>query len=329
MSFDSRYFAIADNELGIIKQRNSRILTAREAEIAEKHPEINAIERELSGTSGKLISLIADGVPDLEKRLSELENENLFLQEKLKASLVKAGYPSDYLDTVYSCKLCKDSGIYEGKRCECFMNMVKKAAAEELNRSSPLRLTGFEEFSLNYYDNTTATVLGCTAREAMEENYSFCKSYAENFHIPCASLLLHGKTGLGKTHLSLSIASVVLKKGYSVIYGSAPDLFRRIEKEQFGNKENVGATIETLQDADLLILDDIGAEFESKFYVSAFYNILNNRMNASLPTIVSTNLELPEIQERYGDRIASRLMTMENLIFVGKDVRNIKNGGKN
>ena len=48
-------------------------------------------------------------------------------------------------------------------------------------------------------------------------------------------------------------------------------------------------------------------------------------MNAALPIIVSTNLELPELQTRYGDRITSRLMTMENLIFVGSDVRVRKN----
>ena len=157
----------------------------------------------------------------------------------------------------------------------------------------------------------------------MSENFSVCRKYAENFHLPCDSILMHGKTGLGKTHLSLSIASEVLSKGYSVIYGSAPDLFRKIEKEHFGQEE--GDTIGALQNAELLILDDLGAEFESRFYVSAFYNILNNRMNAARPIIVSTNLELPELQARYGDRITSRLMTMENLIFVGSDVRVRKN----
>ena len=154
----------------------------------------------------------------------------------------------------------------------------------------------------------------------------FCKRYAEDFHFPAKSILLRGKTGLGKTHLSLSIASVVIEKGYSVVYGSAPDLFRRIEKEHFSNSGD-DSVIEALENADLLILDDIGAEFESKFYNSVFYNILNNRLNASLPTIISTNLDLSEIKERYGDRITSRLLTMESLIFVGSDIRILKNKG--
>lgn len=326
MSFDSRYFTIAENELGMIRQRNARILLERETEIAKKCPDIAAIEKELSETTAKVIALIAEGSPDISARLSELENNNLFLQEKQRALLVKNGYPADYLDLLYSCPLCKDSGIYEGKRCKCVMEIVKKAAAEELNRTSPMRLAGFEEFSLNYYDDKTPTMLGCTAREAMEENLAFCKRYAEEFHFPAKSILLRGKTGLGKTHLSLSIASVVIEKGYSVVYGSAPDLFRRIEKEHFSNSGD-DSVIEALENADLLILDDIGAEFESKFYNSVFYNILNNRLNASLPTIISTNLDLSEIKERYGDRITSRLLTMENLIFVGSDIRILKNRG--
>ena len=327
MSFDSKYFTIAENELSLIKQRNARILVDREMEISKKCPDIAAIEKELSETTAKVISLIAEGSPDISARLSELENSNLFLQEKQRALLVKNGYPANYLDLIYSCPLCKDSGIYEGKRCKCIMEIVKRAAAEELNRSSPMRLAGFHEFSLNYYDDKAATMLGCTAREAMSENFGFCKSYAEDFHLPAKSILMRGKTGLGKTHLSLSIASVVIEKGYSVIYGSAPDLFRRIEKEHFSNSGD-DATIEAIETADLLILDDIGAEFESKFYNSVFYNIINNRLNADLPTIISTNLDLSEIKERYGDRITSRLLTMENLIFVGSDIRVLKNKEK-
>ena len=95
--------------------------------------------------------------------------------------------------------------------------------------------------------------------------------------------------------------------------------FGKAEKEHFGGKER--ETIDILLNADLLILDDIGAEFESKFYNSLFYNILNNRMNAAKPTIISTNCELNELLQRYGDRIVSRLKTMDDLIFLGTDVR--------
>ena len=203
------------------------------------------------------------------------------------------------------------------------MDVVRRAAAEELNNNSPLKLCKFSDFSLRYYDDKKSDRSGgMSPREIMAENLEFCRNYAENFHLPCNGIVMRGGTGLGKTHLSLSIAGEVIKKGYSVIYGSAPDLFRKAEQEHFNRQD--GNTVETLLSADLLILDDIGAEFESKFYCSVFYNILNNRMNAAKPTIISTNCDLNELLSRYGDRIVSRLQTMDMLMFEGVDVRIIR-----
>ena len=204
------------------------------------------------------------------------------------------------------------------------MNMVKKAAADELNSTSPLKLSSFDEFDLSLYDDTEQTKLGATARKVMAKNLSICREYAENFHLPYTSLLIRGRTGLGKTHLSLSIASVVLQKGYSVIYCSAPDIFRKLEREQFGNAQGDADTLEMLIKTDLLVLDDLGAEFDSKFYRSALYNIINDRINYSLPMIINTNYELAELEERYGERIYSRMATMDMPIFIGSDIRAIR-----
>ncbi len=324
MGFDSRFYDKAEREIKERQANNSRILETRRNDAETKFPELALLRRAISGTSGKLIALIADRSGDIKPRLDDLERENLALQDKLRSTLVRCGYPEDYLDPIYSCKICRDTGISDGRLCSCFMEAVKKAASDELNSSSPLKLCGFYEFDLTYYDDTEPTSLGATARKIMEKNYLLCRKYAEDFHLPYESILMRGRTGLGKTHLSLSIASVVLEKGYSVIYGSAPDLFRRIEKEHFGNADNGVDTLDMLIKTDLLVLDDLGAEFESKFYVSAFYNILNDRMNSSLPTIINTNLELSELEKRYGERISSRISTMKKPIFVGSDVRILK-----
>ncbi len=322
MGFDSRFYDQAERELKDIQSRNAAVLEMRIKETETRFPVTGELRRAIAATSGKLIALIADRSGDIKPKLRELELENLSLQEKLRLELVRAGYPEDYLDPIYSCRKCRDTGTYEGRLCSCFMERVKKAASDELNASSPLKLCGFDEFRLSYYDDSDHTSLGATARKIMEKNLELCRKYAEDFHLPYSSILMRGRTGLGKTHLSLSIAKTVLEKGYSVIYGSAPDLFRRIEKEHFGNSG--GDTLDMLIKTDLLVLDDLGAEFESKFYVSAFYNILNDRMNSQLPTIISTNLELPELETRYGERISSRLSTMTKPIFVGSDVRMLK-----
>ncbi|MBQ8614442.1 MAG: ATP-binding protein [Ruminiclostridium sp.] len=321
MSFDEKFYRTAENEINARRAGNERVLAANEREIKQKFPEIYALNRSLAGTTGKLFRLINEhkSKEEFEAAFAELEAENLRLQTQLRQSLVRMGYAPDYLDLHYSCSLCRDTGVYDGRRCECFMEAVKRAAAADLNRSSPLNLSDFSDFSLMYYDDKQITPMGATAREIMAENLDYCRNYAENFHLPCDGILMRGRTGLGKTHLSLSIAGVVINKGYSVIYGSAPDLFRKAEQEHFGRED--GNTVPMLMDSDLLILDDIGAEFESKFYSSLFYNIINNRMNAAKPTIVSTNLEISELITRYGERTVSRLATMDELIFAGTDVR--------
>lgn len=319
MSFENTCYQAAETEINNRRMRDERRLSANEREISEKHPEIYKIHRDIIGTASKLFKLIYDHSPDFESRLNELEVENTVLQEKLKRELIKKGYAPDFLELTYTCNICCDRGNVDGRRCQCFMDLVRKAAAEELNNSSPLSLSDFKDFSLRYYDDTQVLRYGATARQMMSDNLDFCKNYAENFHLPYNGIVMRGGTGLGKTHLSLSIANEVIKKGYSVIYGSVLDIFGKAEREHFGNKERT--TLETILGVDLLILDDIGAEFESKFYNSLFYNIINNRMNASKPTIISTNCDLGELLNRYGDRIVSRLQTMENLIFTGKDIR--------
>ena len=324
MGFDSKFYIAAEAEMNAIRLKNERTAATRNSEIRSKYPDIAALSDELGSTSAKLFMLISDRTGDISARLKELEHENLRIQRQIRASLIEHGYPENYLDPVYSCTECKDTGISNGRRCRCFMEKVKQAASDELNRTSPLTLCSFGEFNLTYYDDTVPTHLGVTARKIMEYNLSVCKKYADNFHLPYSSLLMRGKTGLGKTHLSLSIASEILKKGHSVIYGSAPDFFRRIEKEHFGNSTNDTNTLDMLIKTDLLVLDDVGAEFDSKFYISAMYNIINDRLNSSLPTIVNTNLDHDEIKNRYGERIYSRLATMEELVFAGNDVRIMK-----
>lgn len=322
MSFDIKYYHIAEEKLSERKARNDRLLARNQREIAEKYPEIIEIQARLSRTTSKILQLIMTRDPDFEKKFAEFEQENLELQRELEQSLIRVGKSPDYLDIKYTCKKCKDSGYSDGKRCDCFFDEVRAAAMDELNKSSPLSLSDFRDFNLSYYDDKQVVAFGCTAREIMSENLDFCRKYAEDFHIPCNGILMRGATGLGKTHLSLSIASEVIKKGHSVIYGSAPDLFGKAEQEHFGNKERT--TLDMLYDADLLILDDVGAEFESKFYNSVFYTIINNRMNTGKPTIVSTNLSLSDLLSRYGDRTVSRLKTMDDLPFAGSDVRLIR-----
>ena len=75
-------------------------------------------------------------------------------------------------------------------------------------------------------------------------------------------------------------------------------------------------------DARLLIIDDLGTEFSNQFTLSTLYNLLNARQNKGLATIISTNLSMDQIRQRYTAQIASRIEGLyRELTFYGQDIR--------
>ena len=303
-------------------------------ELIAKYPEFQFIETELSKTGMAIVRAFSLPKEDVEIALNNIRKKNAELQNE-RANLLKAlKLPEDYLDVKYTCKKCEDKGVYEerddeknvsygSKYCECYMSLLKKYAAEELNRNTPLELSSFEDFNLDYYPKTKN---GDSPREAMSYVYNSCVKYAQSFDLDSVSLYFYGRTGLGKTHLSLAIANEAIKKGYNVIYGSVINFLNKMEKEKFNRSEAATDTEKLLIDADLLILDDLGAEFTTAYTVSAIYNILNSRICRGVPTIISSNLDLEEVKRRYPESIASRIIgNFSTVEFIGDDVRQILN----
>ena len=184
---------------------------------------------------------------------------------------------------------------------------------EELNANTKLVLSSFDTFQLSYYSGEDYFT--------MERIYNYAKDYANNFTPRSGSVLMFGPTGLGKTHLSLAIANQVIQKGFSVIYDSIINILRNIEKEHFSYEHSTDM-LDLVMDTDLLILDDLGTEFETSFYNSTIYNIINTRLSASRPTIISTNMDFRAISSRYDERVVSRITSgYACLEFRGDDVR--------
>lgn len=297
------------------QQQSLMEMNARRQDILKIEPKIAIIENILQQTTAKLAMQYLQ-TADKFGGMQKIMDENIHLQEDISRLLQQHGYASDALDVHYRCALCKDTGYVKGDHCSCVRELVKKMSASDLNQSTTMALETFDTFSLNYYQKTQQEA------QIMAQILRFCKEYADSFSRDSKSVLMTGTTGLGKTHLSLAIANVVLQKGFQVLYGSAQDFFGRIQNEYFNRNRVDTDTLNTLLQADLLILDDLGAEFESNFNTSTLYNIINSRMNAKKPTIINTNLSLQEIQSRYSDRIASRLLTVySGLRFIGTDVR--------
>ncbi len=292
-------------------------------EIEKNVPEIFEINSQLAKTGMQIINIIRSG-ENVSEKIEELKSKNLQAQKMIRELLLQRGYPEDFLEVKYFCEKCSDTGYVGNEKCSCFKNLIASMNAEEMNKRSHINLCSFNTFDLSMYrGNDPAETEKC--RNIMSKVFSYCRDYADNFTTASDNILMSGRTGLGKTHLSLSIANEVLKKGYNVLYDSVLNYLNQIENEHFGRDTSGRNTLEQLMSADLLILDDLGAEYDKPFYVSTIYNIINTRINRRLPTIISTNLDDREMLKKYEERIVSRLLAIyKSFDFVGKDIRLIK-----
>lgn len=283
----------------------------------DKIPELLSIDNELSKTGVKIMGLAMSGKKNYDEKIADLRNENLLLQEK-RASLLEAnGFSRDFTSFRYICNNCNDYGYKDGKICHCYKEALIKKQLEMSGLGKLLDTQSFESFSLDYYAD----------KETMQTLVSYLENYANKFGIGSKSLLFVGGTGLGKTHLSTSIAKVLIEKGFNVVYESAQNIFADFERDRFRDHFDQGYEMlgDRYLDADLLIIDDLGTEMVTNFSVSCLYNIINTRLNRSLPIIASTNLSSAEIRKIYNDRITSRLFGEFQInMFVGNDMRKIR-----
>lgn len=304
------------------RETAERDAARRTEELELLSPELRALNRKLSAAGLKAVRLSIAGD---QKGLEALRDENLADQERRREILESLGSSEEALEVHYTCPLCNDTGVVDTHYCDCLKRLVKSLQVDNLNTCAPAEQSSFDSFNLEYYRGVEDPETGVDAYSRMAQIYNYCEAYAEDFSLASPSLILYGNTGLGKTHLSLAIANAAIEKGYNVVYGSAHNLLSQIEKEHFGRLTTDDSPEDNVLNADLLILDDLGAEFATSFTVSMVYNIINTRLLTGLPTIISTNLWYEEISDKYGNRVYSRIIgNYTPLEFAGRDVRQLK-----
>ena len=313
-------------EQALVRRRSEAQAEAemRRFEFFSRCPQAEEIERRLSATAINAAKIVWKQGGDVQSALKDLRESNRSLEQELDALLRKEHMTPEDLQPKYSCSLCDDTGYRDGKPCDCLLKQLRTEACRKLNDTTPLGLSTFETFDLDYYPDTPGEN-GKNPRKHMERVFKFCKEYAENFSLKSPSLLFLGGTGLSKTHLSLAIANVVLQKGFGVVYDSVHNLMTALEKERFSRETTEDDTNQILLTCDLLILDDLGTEFRTQFTTAAVYNLVNTRLMAGRPTIISTNLSTEEMEQYYTRRFVSRVnSSYTRLPFYGRDIRQLK-----
>ncbi len=282
--------------------------------LSSENPRFSEISRKISALGAKTAITALSG--DM-AALGMLQSEITSLSAEREQILKSAGVS----ELKYDCAQCKDSGYINGKICDCIHSAAKAIMLESLSKDIPLDSCRFENFDLSYYPNTE--IDGGNPRKRMTQILKLCREYAIKFDPKTSeSLLFMGKTGLGKTHLTLSIVYELLNRGFNVIYGSAYNLFSQMESEHFDKHTNI--RYNEAVSCDLLCIDDLGGEFASPYIKSIVYNLVNTRALSGKPTIINTNISMEQIAETYTPRVASRLMNYTSKKFIGNDIRQLK-----
>jgi len=281
------------------------------AKLPELYPEVAAQQEVLRGANMKMVLESVNWQNDLTAVKTFVKRE----LETLNDLIYRLGVPEKYLAPQYTCKICWDTGNINGKICGCQEDILKDLAYNLLSDRAPVQNSSFAAFAVDYYPPND--------RVRMAKVLRSCQRYAEQFDgAGSKSLMFWGGTGLGKTHLSLAIADQIVHRGYLVIYASAPHLMGKLEREQFNQDTTNGEYRQLILGCDLLIIDDLGAEFSTRFTTAAVYDIINARLTHRRPMIINTNLDMQSLRGRYEERIASRLQGyFEPVRFSGPDIR--------
>lgn len=323
MAYSQNTYLKAKQELELRRETAEDEAQRRRDDCFAKFPELREIQQKLSRIGFQISKSFLDG-GDIQESIRRLSVESLALQTEREFILEQAGLPKEYLKVRYCCEICSDTGFDGDRFCKCHKELLAKIEKDEISRYAPIHKCTFANFDISYY-SAEATSSGVSPKEVVSRIYEGCKNYAASFTRQSKSLLLLGGTGLGKTHLSLAVANEVIDKGFSVVYGSAHSILSDLESLRFGRNTNVRYEEPELLECDLLIIDDLGAEFISQFTVSCIYNIVNSRILSERPTIISTNLTVEDLEAKYDRRITSRLTSCYSILrFFGRDVRQIK-----
>lgn len=320
MALDGKILARAREQIGHTHANNVAEHYLRQEKIYSQIPEIRRIDDRLRAQMSELVGLTIKRSADLSDALKTLEDESLALQAKKAELLHAAGYPVDYLEDIYSCPKCKDTGFIGNQMCSCLIEEYNRQLTSELSTLLKNSDERFENFDLSLYGE---------AREAMGIVYDTCREYASSFSERSMNLLFQGGTGLGKTFLSACIARVVAQNGHSVCYDTAASALEAFEMKKFARDaeaaEKAATRVERMLECELMILDDLGTEMLTQISISALYTLINTRLVEGKKTIISTNLTDAELARRYTPQICSRIDgEFLKLPFAGTDIRKLK-----
>ena len=305
------------------REDNMALFESRQDEACQRCPGLRELLNArhasvMAGVRATLLTARKDA-----SRASTLASQMAEMNRLITNKLTEGGLPADYLQPVYTCARCKDEGyVYDPSRrmCDCLKKAFNRRLLEESGLAG--NANTFESFDETLFSDEPDE-RGLSQRKAAIAIRNACLAYADAFpNTPTRDLLLMGKSGLGKTFLLQCIAHRTAERGFLPVYISAYRLFELARKAYIENDSDI---LSSMMEAPLLLIDDLGTEpLMNNVTVTQLFNLLNERQMAGRHTVISTNLSMTEMQERYTERITSRFLDAtgcRRLLFIGGDIR--------
>ncbi|KUO52177.1 MAG: hypothetical protein APF76_03830 [Desulfitibacter sp. BRH_c19] len=235
---------------------------------------------------------------------------------------------------MYQCEKCNDRGIVLHKgtayRCGCWAQRMLDLKIKRANLGTNFQDAKFSNFNFKYYPNTVPSEGESTYKERATKALSAAKCFVNDVKLNTVKkgLFFCGPVGSGKTFLASSIARELALSNQDVLFVVVPDFLDSL-RFTFDKGED-GMTEKELMDVvwhiPVLILDDLGAHNYTQWTLNKIYSLLNYRLNHELPTVITSNLSLNELENMLGDRTCSRIIALCNIfrLLVPKDIRYIQ-----
>lgn len=323
----------------LIRTNHARALEDRKNRIFTEIPEAAEIELKIAQVNSDLLRKLVTMRNLTKEQTDQLKRERKEAVDRLNARktalLQEHGYAPEDLTLQYDCPICKDTGVVDGKRCVCYNRHMLKLLYQQSSLENVLERENFKTLSLELYEKEKTDPERPSPYENMTRIVRKAKEYTRNCREVHTSFLFYGESGVGKSFLSNCIAKELMDQGLSVLYLTANELFQQVlspylMSQDAGTKATLQPVYDLVYHADLLVLDDLGTELTNSFILSQLFEIINRRMLDDRSTIISTNLSLRQMQERYNDRIVSRIIEHYELCPIyGKNIRSVKFAEKN
>lgn len=218
-----------------------------------------------------------------------------------------------------SCPICLDRGIvYDGQYayvCTCMREQALRNRFKFCQPSYYFRDRTFENFDLTFYskdhvDPDSGTSYYQMAVATLKASRQFVEAVKTDPHT--RGLFLSGPVGSGKTFLAMCISNSLVAQGQKVVFVVVPDLLDELRSTYDRTDPGISEIdlLDLCGNAEVLVLDDLGAHNYTEWTKNKIYSILNHRLNLLLPTVITSNLDLDELEHYLGQRTTSRIIEM-------------------